>query len=141
MRTIIILLFFTLTYNQVSAKNENKSLRLLELPSPNDSLILSYLTSINLDLFVGKPIDSILSRIPFPIQEIIYTRSLKCKFIKVHVCYSDKIDLTIWVKDFYFINPVNCTGSYDFLQVKKETLHMVSIVSNYITIKTDSYGN
>ncbi len=127
---VTIALFFT-----VFAKAESRPLQLSFFNLPNtDSIIINYLRNLNLNLYINKPIDSLLAAIPFAVQRYVFLNSKKCEIRDTYITYSDKIQIGVWAKSYQFINPVDCSRRYNSTLFTKELLAYVIIEYDHKTV-------
>jgi hypothetical protein len=131
----IIIMLFIISFSAFSKAYVNE---IEQPPNPVDSIMINFINSINLDNYLNKPLDSLLSIIPFQIQQTSFVTTMKCKIRRVYVRYSDAVTLVIWVDNYQFMNPVNCRAEFDFSLFKRENLSTVILEKNYKTIKIAS---
>ena len=123
---IIILLLNTATKGFSESIPNNGSIRSHYVYFTDTTL--NYLSSINLDLYKNKPIDSFLAIIPSNyIGMKVYGHHIAKYADVLAVKYSDKVTIYIHVRQFQFINPRSETMSWDINLFRKENIHHIEI--------------
>jgi hypothetical protein len=98
-----------------------------QLP-PNDSLIALFLNSLDLNYYKNKPVDTLLSNIPYPLQEISHRKAYhNCRLKESLLIFSDKVAIRLSIKNFQYINPINCNGAYNNTLFRKEKIGIMEL--------------
>lgn len=96
---------------------------------PTDT-VPTYLGSLNLEAFKGKPVDTILAKIPAGyISMNIYGGDNPKRAAKLLVVYANHVVAEIHVRKFHFMNPWSDTMSWDMALFKKEKVYRIIIYS------------
>ena len=89
---------------------------------------LNYFTSLNLNLYTNKPIDSFLNIVPTNYIGMKVYGSHIAKYADVlAIKYSNKVTVYIYVKQYQFINPRSETFTWDITLFRKENVHHIEV--------------
>ncbi len=90
--------------------------------------IVSYLTSLDLNQFVGMPIDSFLIHLPsnYTLMKILTGDRLKNAHM-LYIKYSNSVYLGIIVNHFQFMNPSPPRSSWNITLFRKENISFIEI--------------
>lgn len=89
---------------------------------------LTYLSSLNLDFYKTKPVDTFLTKLPagYIEMKILATHNPKIANV-LSVLYPNKIFVWIYVYKFQFMNPRSETFIWDMILFKKENVHHIEV--------------
>jgi hypothetical protein len=129
---LILLLFLT-----VNAKQRPWGITITIDTLPTSELI-SYLTSMNLDSFRNKSIDSFLVKVPANVYNQKVYNDMSSKYPAYKACFIDIFftpdmngpSVRIWVKEFTHMNRVSSTPNWDFSLFRKENIWEIDIYKN-----------
>ncbi len=122
MKPISIILLLNLLTFESFGQLDSTAFRFEKNMLTTDSLKLSFFSAFNFNLFIGKPIDSMLNAIPFPVEEIIFINSMRGRLRKSFILFSEKIDIEVEVHKYQFIVERNPKGDYIPCLFRRETL-------------------
>lgn len=88
----------------------------------------TYLASLNLQNFIGKPIDSFIAKIPASYTSMkVYGGHNPKVASQLSVSYPNGVEICIYARNFQFINPRSETLTWDITLFRKEKLSKVII--------------
>jgi hypothetical protein len=83
---------------------------------------------MDLGKYIGKPIDTLLRDIPYPMLDILfYIGPKNCHVKSSYLVLSNNIEIKIFVESFQYMNPVNCRTEFNQILCRKENMADVSI--------------
>ena len=89
---------------------------------------LAYLSSLNLNTYINKPIDTFLLKIPVNFINMKVMSSDNPKYARIlSVLYANKVTLYIYAHNFHFINPRSETFTWDMTLFRKEDVHHIEV--------------
>jgi hypothetical protein len=135
LRKIIAIILLNTLFIKGIAQLDSASFQLEKNMLPSDSVMLSFFSSFNFNLFIGKPIDSMLNAIPFPVEEIVFINSLRHRLRASIVYFSDKIGIDIEVHKYQFIVARNPNRDYVPSLFRRETLEGILLLYNEQIVK------
>jgi hypothetical protein len=136
-KIVLVALLIALSYYGDAKKNGNFFIDY----TPTDSIDL-VLKSINVHDYIGKPVDSLLRRLPGGAIEKGFVLAMpkentpKFRFRKYIIKYANFDLVEIEVHEFRYMNPVSPTKTWDFEGFKKEVLHTLTITTDRGSIST-----
>jgi hypothetical protein len=138
----LLLLAFVLLCNNVKAETANKqSNEFKELTSCTNVMqqdtTLAYLSTLDLEFFKNKPVDSLLTVLPLNYTNRIIHGMGNLKYARVlSVRYSGNIRVLIFVKNFVHMNPRSEACQWDINLFKLENITCVEIWNNNLKISS-----
>ena len=89
---------------------------------------LSFLSSLNLNTYKNKPIDSFLIKIPSNYLEMKIMSADNPKYARIlAVKYADKVFLYIYAHNFHFMNPRSETFTWNMALFRKEDVEHIEV--------------
>jgi hypothetical protein len=135
MKAYLYIILFQIVALKSIAQLDSASFQLEKNILPTDSVMLSFFSSFNFNLFIGKPIDSMLNAIPFPVEEIVFINSLRHRLRASIVYFSDKIGIDIEVHKYQFIVARNPNRDYVPSLFRRETLEGILLLYDEQKVK------
>jgi hypothetical protein len=96
--------------------------------SQNGDTTLTYLSSLNLEIYKNKPIDSFLVKIPANYSQLKVMSADNPKYARIlGVKYTNGVFIYIYAHNFRFINPRSETFSWDLNLFRKEDVLRIEV--------------
>ena len=129
---IFILLFFlsNSTFGNCLKYNDDK------IPSSMDTTVLQSILSINLNYYIGKPVDSLLSVLPTGFSDRgfmpVGAGYAKGVYQSYSTSYSNNCFVEIYIDNFQFLPIPNLTPTttWNMNLAKKETVAFIKVIKN-----------
>jgi hypothetical protein len=96
--------------------------------TPCQDTLVPYLTALNLSNFIGKPIDSFLTKLPTNYTQIkILPGDQLKKAHMLYIRYNANVYLGIIVSKFQYMNPSPPSSNWSISLFRKETVAFIEI--------------
>jgi hypothetical protein len=132
MKQIVTVILFTTVFNTSVCfagkyTSDCMSIAIINCNGITDTIV-PYLTSLDLNYYKNKPVDSFLTVLPTMYNSIVVQSLGNLKYARIiKVKYPENVRVLIFVKNFQYMNPRSETSHWDINLFKKENLACIEI--------------
>lgn len=99
----------------------------VSLDAPPTDTLLTYLSSLNVDYYIGKPVDSFFKKLPAGYSQLKVMSKDGSRYARYLLVKYDSIRVLIFVKEFHHLTPKNHNMNWDINLFKMENVACIEI--------------
>lgn len=110
-------------------------IQLLPGKAKAQNLLVDSLMEIDETKYIGKPLDSIILKLPqsYMMQQVYGLFNLKARLLRI--VYANDVWIDLHVREFTHMNPIDSNGVWDMNLMRKEKLYGVAIYNDINCLK------